>query len=82
MWGYSELGRGLAERGLPDNPLYARWIEMYASDEFAQLAEWCRELCDEAAGGGGEQARELMRAAFLASSEHELDFWEAAWRAG
>jgi thiaminase/transcriptional activator TenA len=39
MWGYSDLGRWLKERGLPTEERYARWIEMYASDEFAELAE-------------------------------------------
>src|SRR5439155_8866563 len=55
MWGYSELGRRLAERGRPRHELYARWIDMYAGDEFAALAEWCREVCDEAAAGAGEE---------------------------
>jgi thiaminase (transcriptional activator TenA) len=80
MWGYSELGRRLAERGKPVHELYARWIDMYAADEFADLANWCRELCDEAGAAAGEAGRTRMQEAFLASSRHELDFWESAWR--
>ena len=80
MWGYSELGRRLAERGQPDHELYRRWIGMYAGEEFAELAGWCREVCDEAADGLGPAGRERMRRAFLASSAHELAFWEMAWQ--
>ena len=49
---------------------------MYASDEFGELADWSRELLDEVDGDAA-----LMEAAFVASSRHELAFWEAAWHA-
>ncbi len=77
MWGYSEIGRGLAEQGRPDHALYARWVDTYADPEFARLAEWCREVCDEVAEAGD---RDRMREAFLASSRYELAFWDASWR--
>jgi thiaminase/transcriptional activator TenA len=80
MWGYSELGQRLAHDLRPTDERYAQWIEMYAGDEFAKLARWCREVCDQAAAGAGEEARGRMQEAFLASSRHELEFWEAAWR--
>ena len=80
MWGYSELGQRLAQQPPPPEPRYARWIEMYSGEEFARLAGWCREVCDEAAAGAAEDGRQRMREAFLASSRHELDFWEQAWR--
>jgi len=75
MWGYSELGRRLAADGLPDEPRYARWIVLYASDEFARLADWCREVVDEEAASASAETRERMREAFLESSSHELAFW-------
>jgi thiaminase/transcriptional activator TenA len=37
MWGYHELAVSLAERGRPDNELYARWIDEYARAEFGEL---------------------------------------------
>jgi thiaminase/transcriptional activator TenA len=80
MWGYAEIGQRLAAEGLPDHKRYAEWIEMYASDEFAELAAWCRELTDGAAARVDGAARDRMHAAFRASSEHELAFWESAWR--
>jgi thiaminase (transcriptional activator TenA) len=82
MWGYAEIGQRLAAEGLPDHERYAEWIEMYASDEFGELATWCRELTDGAAARVDGAARDRMHAAFRASSEHELAFWDSAWRSG
>jgi thiaminase/transcriptional activator TenA len=80
MWSYAEIGERLAAEGLPDHGGYADWITMYASDEYGQLATWCRELTDAAADGVAGPGRRRMHAAFRASSEHELAFWESAWR--
>jgi thiaminase/transcriptional activator TenA len=77
MWGYHEVGVRLAEHGLPGNELYARWIREYAGDQFGGLAAWCRELTDAAAAAAD---RGRMTDAFLASSRHELAFWDASWR--
>ena len=81
MWGYSELGRHLAQGPRPAEARYAQWIDNYASDEFAELADWCRWACDAAAAETGPAGRERMREAFIACSRYELEFWEAAWRA-
>jgi thiaminase/transcriptional activator TenA len=75
MWGYSELGLRLAERSRPAEDRYAAWIEMYASDDFAELAAWCRELTDRMEGAD----RGRMERAFTTSSRYELAFWEMAW---
>ena len=77
MWGYSELGRALAAQEPPAEQPYAAWIETYASDDFAQLARWCRDALDGVASTAIE-AR--LQDAFLVSSRYELAFWEAAWR--
>ncbi len=79
MWGFSEIGRRLAERGLPNDRRYAKWIEMYASEEFAELARWCRELCDRVGADISAAGRAGMTEAFLTSSRYELAFWEMAW---
>lgn len=57
MWGYSELGQRLAQDRRPTEERYARWIEMYSGEEFANLARWCREVCDEAANSAGEEGK-------------------------
>ena len=76
MWGFSEIGLRLAERGRPADPRYAAWVDMYASQEFAALARWCRELVDRVGAAAGDAQRTAMHEAFLTSSEHELAFWQ------
>lgn len=79
MWGFNEIGRRLAENGPPDDQRYARWIEMYASDEFTALADWLRELTERIGADLPSAPRERMREAFVTSSRYELSFWEMAW---
>jgi thiaminase/transcriptional activator TenA len=78
LWGYSELGLRLAAE--EHAPRYARWIELYADEEFAGLAAWCRGVVDSVADGLEEEGRSRLHAAFLACSRFELAFWEMAWR--
>ena len=80
-WGYAEIGRTLADRGLPDGqPLYRRWIETYGSPEFAALADWLRSYLDRAAGGIGEDGRRRLAEIFEISSRYEYMFWDSAYR--
>ena len=54
---------------------------MYADPEFQALARLGARA--DRRGGGRTRAtgaRERMHAAFRACSEHELAFWESAWR--
>jgi thiaminase (transcriptional activator TenA) len=76
MWGYSELGRAIAERGLPEERRYRQWVETYADPGFAELAAWCADLLDRAAEGLGEAGLEACERAFLTGLEHELAFWD------
>jgi thiaminase/transcriptional activator TenA len=78
MWGFSEIGQRLRAGGLPAEPRYAKWVEMYADPEFAGLAVWCRELVDRVAEGASPEQRRRMEEAFVTSSRYELQFWEAA----
>lgn len=80
MWGYAEIGERLGRAPHPDHPLYAEWIDTYAAEDFQVLARWSRELVDAAAAEVGGPGHDRMRRAFLASSEHELAFWESAWQ--
>jgi thiaminase/transcriptional activator TenA len=80
MWGFNHTGRELADRGLPDHEGYARWVEMYASEEFTDLAEWCKELMNEVAADTSEADRERYRELFRTSARYEYRFWDAAWR--
>lgn len=76
MWGFSEIGLRLAERGRPSERRCAAWVDTYADPEFARLAEWCRALVDRLAEGAGPDGRARMRDAFLVSSRYELAFWD------
>lgn len=80
-WGYAEIGQHLAERGAQDNqPLYGRWIQMYASPEFAALAEWLRAFVDRESEASSPQTRQRMKDLFVTSSRYEYMFWDAAYR--
>ncbi len=80
MWGFSEIGQRLAAQARPGNTPYEKWIAMYSSREFAELAEWCRELLDRLAAGLPERDLQRLETAFLTSSRCEWQFWEMAWR--
>jgi thiaminase/transcriptional activator TenA len=74
MWGYSTLGRLLAERP-PADPRYARWIATYADPGFAALAARCAEMLDEAHAEGLVD-EPTATAAFDQALAHELAFWD------
>ena len=76
MWGYSELGRAMAARGLPAEPRYRHWIETYADQGFAELASWCAGLLDRATEGLGRARLNACERAFVTALEHETAFWD------
>ena len=80
IWCFSDIGQRLAQGPGPADERYAKWIEMYSSEEFAELAVWCRALVDRVAAGLPEDTLRRMEDAFLTSSRYELLFWEMAWR--
>lgn len=80
MWGFNETGKRLEETGIPDHEGYAKWIEMYAGDEFTELTEWCLALMDDVATDAGERRLARYRELFLTSARYEYRFWDAAWR--
>jgi thiaminase/transcriptional activator TenA len=80
MWGFNETGLRLQERGLPDDELYAQWVQTYAGDDFTELTQWCKELMDEVAADAPPADRARYRELFLTSARYEYRFWDAAWR--
>jgi thiaminase/transcriptional activator TenA len=78
QWGYCEIGQTLARRGKPTNaPFYCQWIEMYASAEFASLAQWLRELLD---GFMPNVKEEQLIETFCISARYEYLFWDMSYR--
>jgi thiaminase/transcriptional activator TenA len=80
MWGFSEIGQRLAEGPRPADERLSKWIDSYASAEFAELAGWCRDLLDRLADGASGGQLNRIRDAFTTSSRYELLFWEMAWK--
>jgi thiaminase/transcriptional activator TenA len=79
MWGFNETGKRLDARGRPDHEKYADWIDMYASEEFTELTNWCMNLMDEVARGKSDAERERLTELFRTSGRYEYRFWDAAW---
>jgi len=80
MWAFNEIGQRLATQPAPSDRRYAKWIAIYSSKEFAELARWCRDLLDKLAAGLPERELQKMETAFLTSSRYEWQFWEIAWK--
>lgn len=76
--GYAEIGARLNREHaatLPDNP-YREWVEMYAGDEYQQVAANAIHHLDELerARGAGARFAELART-FREATVLEADFW-------
>ena len=81
QWGYWEIGRELAGRGLPAHqPLYAEWIAMYSGADYRDLAARLRASFDRAAAGISTDERARLSPIFRTSSRYEYAFWDAALR--
>lgn len=79
-WGYVYVAQHLAAGAHPDDPRYADWVTQYASDEFAEAAEWLRQELDRLALGASRDKRQRLVDLFLTSSRYEWRFWEMCWQ--
>lgn len=80
QWGYAEIAAHLKNQGMPDEPRYRKWIEMYASEEFKAYGQWLREQMEALAPGLDEQDVRRLESIFQNSSRWEYLFWEMAWK--
>jgi thiaminase/transcriptional activator TenA len=78
-WIYWEVGKTLERAGSPD-PLFARWIGTYASEEFGAVVRAVLECTDTLATDLREEARTAMRRHFVTTSRYEWMFWDMGWR--
>lgn len=78
-WIYWEVGKALERAGSPD-PLYARWIGTYASEEFGGLVRAVIAATDAMAAQLTGAQREAMRRHFVTTSRYEWMFWEMGHR--
>ena len=80
QWGYWEIGDHLLRQGLPQNaPLYAKWIEMYTSQEFSALAHHIREMADRIGDEADTDELAAMGQAYENSVRLEHGFWDMAY---
>ena len=78
-WIYWEVGKELTRAG-SSNPLYARWIGTYGSDEFGSVVRAVLDATNEIAAAVGDAQRAVMRRHFRTTSRYEWMFWDMGWR--
>lgn len=78
-WIYWEVGKEMERAGSPD-PLYARWINTYASAEFGSLVRGVLDATDTTAAALKPAELDAMRRQFVVTSRYEWMFWEMGYR--
>jgi thiaminase/transcriptional activator TenA len=78
-WIYAEVGTALERSGSPE-PLYARWIATYASEEFGAVVRAVLGAVDTLAARLGAAERETMRRHALTTTRYEWMFWDMGYR--
>ena len=78
-WIYWEVGKQLERAGSPD-PLYARWIATYASEEFGGVVRAVLAATEAVAAQRSSVERETIRRHVLTTSRYEWMFWDMGWR--
>jgi thiaminase/transcriptional activator TenA len=78
-WIYWEVGKTLERAGSPD-PLYARWIATYASEEFGAVVRAVLAATDAVAARRQPGERAAMQRHVLMTTRYEWMFWDMGWR--
>lgn len=76
---YWEVGKALLEQGSP-NPLYARWIETYGGDEFAEVVRAVLALTDRIGEELAPREAAKLGEHFVTTSRYEWMFWDMGYR--
>jgi thiaminase/transcriptional activator TenA len=78
-WIYWEVGKRLIVRGSP-NALYQRWIDAYASEQFASAVQRVLDAADRSMADLPAGRLALIRRHSQMPSRYEWMFWDAAFR--
>lgn len=80
--GYGEIGRALgAQPPVPGNP-YQAWIDMYAGDEYQDVATGAKAALDDLWARRGSDARLAgAQKIFNEATRLEIGFWQMGWDA-
>ena len=78
-WIYWEVGKELEKRGSPKE-LFRRWIQTYASEQYASIVRQVLEVMDEVAQGLKDDDLKLIQNHFIVTSKLEYLFWDMGFR--
>ncbi|WP_082234504.1 thiaminase II [Halobacillus massiliensis] len=80
-WSYNEIGLALNRvEGASNHEFYGDWVQMYASDEFTELAKKMKQLMNELADDKPEREKAHLVEIFVHTSKLEYLFWEMAYQ--
>jgi thiaminase/transcriptional activator TenA len=77
-WIYWEVGKRL-NQAIPNDPIYATWIQAYANPAFGTHVEQQLTLIDRLATQASEPERQHMTEHFAYSCRYEFLFWDQAY---
>jgi thiaminase/transcriptional activator TenA len=78
-WIYWEVGKELERRG-SSVQIYQRWIETYASSEYAEVVQQVIALTDRTAETLTPEDRERLSQHFVMTTRLEYMFWDMGYR--
>lgn len=78
-WIYWEVGKELERKRSPE-PIFQRWIDTYASEEFAGVVRAVIDVTDNIAAELRPAELEAMRRGFITTSRYEWMFWDMGYR--
>jgi thiaminase/transcriptional activator TenA len=78
-WVYAEVGKALLAKG-SSHPLYQRWIDTYAGEEFEAVVGGVLDVTERVAESESETTRQAMADHFVTSTRYEWMFWDMAYR--
>lgn len=79
-WGYVDIAQHLKKQGIPEVRHYRDWIETYASEDFAEWAEWLKAKMDFFAKEAPDGEKEHWYNLYLQSARFELMFFEMGYK--
>ena len=77
-WIYWEIGQRLNQT-IPDDPIYAAWVQAYANPAFGAHVEQQLSLIDRLASHASDQECQRMADHFEHSCRYEFLFWDQAY---
>lgn len=78
-WIYARVAEHLQRHGSPE-PLFQRWIDTYAGQEYQQVVEAVLAVTDRVGADASAADWELMRRHFHTTARYEWMFFDAAYR--